>query len=128
MLKLSLRSLSQKARIYFSFISSTESSVKERDKRSRPKVKLPSKREECTRGQCPQSFFVKAEKAEAEKIFPEKWQSVLRAHGRWIFSVVTRAVRCERATFLIADFEGFVVHPFPDLKPSLPSSLRALFK
>lgn len=43
-------------------------------KRSRPKVKLLSKRKERTQGQCSPSFFVKAEKAEAEKISLEKWQ------------------------------------------------------
>lgn len=59
------------------------------------------------------------EKAETEKISPEKWQSVLRARGRWIFSVVTRAAQRERATFLVADFGGFVVHPFPSLPPSV---------
>lgn len=71
---------------------------------------------------------MKAEKAEAEKISPEKWQSVLRARGRWIFSVVTRAAQCERATFLVADFGGFVVHPFPDLNPSLPPTVHYLNK
>lgn len=49
-------------------------------KRSKPKVKLPSKRKEHAQGQCPPSFL-KAEKAEAEKISPEKWQSELRAGG-----------------------------------------------
>lgn len=40
----------------------------------------------------------------------------------------TRAAQCERATFLVADFGGFVVHPFPDVNPSLPPAVHYLNK